>query len=232
MILFNQSLLDEYKNNDVTLKKLKNITRQPDELFASHQWLLDSLPKRMIYNYIYGDLIEPNSKRNKILDVGGGYCSVSRSLIQYNDYTLLDIMAHDNHNNLKSIEKSLNKKFWINSDWFYFNPEIKYDIIISNDLFTNVDQRIELFLEKYLPLCNEMRLSITYYNIPRYYTVKRVDADEILNIIAWDGFQVRRVLEKFNNYIIEFNVDIFNQNPKSLFNNNRQVIFIKMKNNK
>lgn len=229
MILFDQILQQQYAANDAILKGLQEAHQTGDEAFISHRWLLDSLPKRMIYQYMYGDLLIPSATPRRVLDVGGGYCSLSRWLAQYNDYTLLDFMVHDTPEMLRRVEKFLNKPFWQYGDWYEFEITGQYDLIIANDLFPNVDQRLDLFIEKFLPFCREMRLSLTYYNVPRFYKVKRSDGDELFHIVAWNGHQVKQVLEKYEPYIIEPSFDLLQENPPSLFANQRQICMIALK---
>ena len=155
--------------------------------------------------------------------------ALSRLLVQNHDYTLLDIMAHDNQTALRDLETKMERSFWQNTDWAQFEPQQPYDLIISNDLFPNTDQRLALFLEKYLPYCHEMCLSLTFYNTPRYYSVKRLDADEIYNILAWDGWQLKHVLETYAGQIEEPRWDIFEQSLPSLFTNGRQVCLVKLR---
>jgi hypothetical protein len=81
-------------------------------------------------------------------------------------------------------------------DWYDFQPA-DYDIIIANDLFPNVDQRLELFLAKYLPHCKEMRLSLTYFDAPKWYRARRTDGDEILTMLAWNEEQVRTLVYEY-----------------------------------
>jgi hypothetical protein len=135
-------------------------------------------------------------------------------------------MAHDNPQSLKTLEQTIGRNFWINADWSTFTPAIEYDVVIANDLFCNVDQRLAMFIEKFLPVSAEIRLSITFYNTPRYYTVKRVDADEVFNIISWDGAQVKKALHKFKKHIREPRFDQFEQTQGSLFANKRDVCFV------
>lgn len=226
MLVFDEQLQEEYKKSDVILNLLSSVEQPEDTQFTSHQWLLNSLPKRMIYYYVYADLLEPTAKRRRILDVGGGYTALSRMLLQHHDYCTLDIMAHDDHELLKSLEAYLGKTFWLNSDWSQFETTETYDLVIANDLFPNVDQRLHLFLDKYLPVCDEMRLSLTYYNTQRWYRVKRTDGEEIFHMMAWDGIQLKRVLEEYTDHILEPKLSLFLQNPSSLFANNRQVCMV------
>lgn len=232
MFLFDLAMQARYQEDDVILGLLNANCRENDASFISHKWLVDSLPKRMIYWHVYGDLLQPTAKPQRILDVGGGYCSLSRLLLQKHDYTLLDIMAHDDHNQVETLEKSLGKDFWVNSDWYQFNAEGRYDLVIANDLFPNVDQRLELFIDTFLPLSREMRLSLTYYNYPRFYAVKRLDADEVLCLLAWDGRQVRHSLGKYVDYIESPNLGVLLKDPPSLFANRRQVCMVSLRNPK
>jgi len=186
-----------------------------DNVFESHRWLLDSLPKRAIYDNLYGDLLKADSPK-RILDVGGGFCSLSKILIDRHDYHLLDIMAHD--------DASVLGDFLIREDWYTFEPG-EYDIVIVNDLFPNVDQRLELFLEKYLPTTKEIRMSLTYYNTPKFYTTKRIDADEIFCQLAYDGRQIKDILERF--FDDDFDELYWMLDPPSIFPNGRQIDILK-----
>lgn len=228
MILFNKLLLDKYLTNDVIIQKL-GCASKSDAGFLSHKWLLNSPPKRMIYFYVYNNLLQPNKSKKKILDVGGGFCYLTKLMLQYHEYTLLDIMVHDNHSDLFNLEKSINRSFWQNVDWYDFLSEPFYDIVIANDLFCNVDQRLELFLEKFLPVCKEIWVTLTFHNTPRYYIVKRVDAEEIMTVIAFDGVRVKQSLDKFSDHLIDPDFDLFSEKNDSLFSNNRQVVLVKFK---
>ena len=77
---------------------------------------------------------------------------------------------------------------------YKYDPPNGWDIIIANDVFPNVDQRLELFLEKYLPHCKEMRLSLTYFDEPHWYRAKRIDGDEVLTMLAWSWWDINDIL--------------------------------------
>lgn len=222
MIVFTQKELESYSANDIILEQMNATATELDTEFTSHRWLKDSLPKRMIFNAIYGDLLAENSNLS-LLDIGGGVTSLSRLLIQNHQYTLLDIMAHDSNDNLHKLSAETETDFWLAEDWYTYEPEQEYHLIIANDLFPNVDQRLGIFLDKYLPICHELRLSLTYYNSPRWYQVKRVDGDEIFHMVAWDGVQLQRVLEPYRERIMQAQLEKLTANPPSLFANGRQV---------
>lgn len=192
--------LEAYLKQDIILEELKKFPE--DVFFASHKWLLDIPVKRMIYEDVYGSFLK-NEKGKKILDIGGGFCGLSRELIKNHDYTLVDIMVHDDHERLKVIEKEL-KGFWVNTDWDSFQPDGNYDYIIANDLFPNVDQRIEKFLKKYLPISKTLIATLTCYDSERSYRVKRLDADEILTIRPWDTNILSAVMaSSYPNIVLE-----------------------------
>jgi len=211
MIFTNKELKEYIAQGDIIGKLLGS----NDNVFESHRWPLDSLPKRAIYDNLYGDLLKADSPK-RILDVGGGFCSLSKILIDRHDYHLLDIMAHD--------DASVLGDFLIREDWYTFEPG-EYDIVIVNDLFPNVDQRLELFLEKYLPTTKEIRMSLTYYNTPKFYTTKRIDADEIFCQLAYDGRQIKDILERF--FDDDFDELYWMLDPPSIFPNGRQIDILK-----
>jgi len=224
MIIVNQELLREYSENDYIASLLDSTSQEMDRKMTSHIWLKDSLPKRMVYHHLYGDILAKPSKGKSILDVGGGYTSLSRRLLANSDYYLLDFMAHDKAEDVRSIEKAVKKQFWLNEDWYGFDTGGKsYDIVIANDLFPNVDQRLELFLKKFIPICSEIRVSLTYWNVPRFYLTKRTDADEILCMCAWDGKHLRNVLQEYSGRIDDRKFEGLLDNKPSLWPNQRQV---------
>lgn len=190
--------LEKYLKSDVLLEKLKKYPN--DAEFTSHKWLLDIPAKRLIYQDVYGEFLKsknnlPAGKARKILDIGGGFCGLSRELIKNHKYTLVDILTHENHERIKKIESEIGK-FWVNSDWSDFKPQGKYDIIIANDIFPNVDQRLEKFIKKFKPHTKKMVLTLTCYDLDKSYQVKRIDADEVFTIKPWTSSITSLVLKE------------------------------------
>ena len=202
MILFTKTILNEYKDSLMGLLENNKVDS------VSHKWLLESKPKRMIYTVMYGDLFGGRPPQ-KILDVGGGYTGLTKTLTEKNEYHLIDL------------EKN-------NIDWYDFKPD-KYDLVMANDLFPNVDQRLELFIRKFIPRCKEMRLSLTYHNQPHFYKTKRTDADEILFMLAYEGLQVESILDNYADRIAGYNPDLLLTSPESLFANGRLVAYVSIK---
>jgi hypothetical protein len=221
--------LRDYMNNDWIAAFLSAHEKPTDREFISHRWLLESGPKRLMFDVVYGDIFRSEAPRS-ILDVGGGFSALSRELVRNHHYQLLEINAHDSSERLKAEERDLGKAFWIDDDWLSFEPQQPYDLVVANDLFPNVDQRLGLFLEKYLRVTRSIRLSLTYYNTPRFYKTRRVDGgQEMLFMLAWDGEQTTRVLQSYVDRITEPRLELLQASDDSLFDNARQVCVIDLR---
>jgi len=229
MILFDAAQLERYRKDDRTLRALEQVRQAGDDAFASHRWLVESPPKRMIYWRMYGDLLEGGRESQRILDVGGGYCSLTRLLLKRHAYILLDTLDNDDPGSLRAVEQAAGKRFWEQEDWSDYKATAQYDVILANDLFPNVDQRLELFIDTFLPRCAEMRILLTYYNRMQCYRTRRLDGTEILRVLAWNGAMVRQVLEKYGRHIVEPRLDRLAEDPPSLFKNNRQVCLVTLR---
>ena len=196
--LFEKKHLEEYLLNDWVLEFVRPLSVEQKYLdaFGCNKWLIESPQKRMIFSYIYGDLIFENNTfgRRKILDVGGGVNLCQNQISKINDLTVLDVMAHDQIEHARIYYENHGIKLVVN-DWFAEMDSLgKYDIIIANDIFPNVDQRLDEFLAKCIMCGNEIRILLTYYQIPRYYKVKRIDAEEVMCMKSWNGRDVKNAI--------------------------------------
>ena len=235
MKTYNNQDLQEYNSNDWIKELLDKQLREnkAEDAVRYNKWLYEMDNKRMIYAEVYGDLLRPQSLSNKqkVLDVGGGYTSLTRILAENCDYTLVDFLAHGGEE--EAIAYNRNEKMnWINMDWYNMNIDDNYDIVISNDLFPDVDQRMELFIEKFLPVCKEIRLVLTYYNTPKFYTTKRIDDPEVMTFLSWDGEITSIKLRKYLSRIIDTSteeLDMMKTETSSIYRNGRQVSYIRIK---
>jgi hypothetical protein len=224
MFLVNDRHVSRYSVNDVVHQCLDRYSQPVDEEFTSQIWLRKDIAKRFIYAHCYGDLFQDKTDL-KILDVGGGLSVFTRLYNQRHDYKLIEILAHDSDRLIKN-----EHPYIFNDDWFKFDFQDQFfDIVIANDIFPNVDQRLELFLEKVLPCTSLLRMSLTYYNDNRFYLTKRLEADEVLTLLAWNSQQLRLVLDKFSSFIISPDMDIFDSETNSVFDNGRQVCCIEFR---
>lgn len=183
--------------------------------------------KRMIYADVYGDILKGDHRGKKVLDVGGGYNALTKKLAESSEYYLLDYMAHGGNDFFKRIfaEYKIN---WENDDW-YDVPISEWDLVIANDIFPDVDQRLDIFIGKYLKVCRELRLVLTYYNTPKYYTTKRIDDSEVLTFLSYDGQITSLVLYKYMDRMVDTSkeeLDFMVKTHDSIYRNGRQVSYV------
>lgn len=237
MILITQKMLSSYKKKDVIKDILDKCKDSYCASCSSHRAHVESIAKRLMYYKIYGDLLKKGKKQLFILDVGGGYSTMSEILADNHKYTILDDTKKELYPQKRSVVyvcdewqvhiQSLNS---IHGNRIY---GINWDVVIANDLFPNVDQRLDLFLEKFLPYCKEMRLSLTYfYDNPKWYFTKRLNGDETLCLCSWTKEQLSKILEKYKKYIQNANLSLLFRKNKSIFRNGRQVCVLKLKGGK
>ncbi len=223
--LVSKQLVEEYQSNgDSIVALLDACSQSGDEALVCQRWLRDNLTKRMIHQHMYGDLLEAGGKT--LLDIGGGITALARYLSKKNDVTLVDLLVHDSREQSDAFIATAPKLAVRCEDWFKFQPERDYDVVIANDLFPNADQRLEMFIDRYIPRAREIRMSLTYHNTPRFYLTRRIDAEEVLCMLAWNGEMVAHVLGKFASRISGLHLPLLTQNPPSLYANGRQVCMV------
>lgn len=158
-IRVDKEYIDKYNKNDYLLSHLKyQMKIVPKEMLATrthqiitmikHDW------KRAMFDTMYVGL-----KGKKILDVGGAYCGYT-PLLNENDYTLIE----------PDKEFEFLKKFGarvFSCRWEDFEIDVLYDYVICCDVFLTNAQKLDVFLDKFLPYCNELRFSLTFRNIPK-----------------------------------------------------------------
>ncbi|MGH8546266.1 MAG: hypothetical protein ACREX3_22115 [Gammaproteobacteria bacterium] len=206
---------------------LDRFSQAGDDGLTCQRWLRNSPAKRCIYEAMYGDLIE-GAGRRCVLDVGGGLTALTRELARRHDYTLVDVLAHDSPRSAAQMAQAAARDFLVSADWFRYIPAAAFDLVIANDLFPNVDQRLELFLERFLPVAVRIRLSLTVYDEPRHYLARRIDAEEILCMLAWNGADTRRVMERYLDRIVAPDLTVFERRGASAFPNGRQVVLAEL----
>lgn len=229
MKIYGREEIKKYLEDDWILNQLKQYENNKDVEIRTHKWLLEMENKRAIYADVYGDILRNSKKEQKsILDVGGGVSALTRPLAEKSCYTLIDFLAHGGKNLLE-----LNGGVkWYCGSWYDYEIKEDYDVVIANDLFPDVDQRMEIFLDKFLPHCHELRLVITFYNVPKFYEAKRVDDSEVLTFLSWDGeitgLKLRKYLNRMMSTKEEELLKLKDAN-ESVFWNGRQVAYIKLR---
>jgi hypothetical protein len=164
-------------------------------------------PKEAIADWCYRDL-----EGKTVLDIGGGESDRKWSFDNApSDYLNIDLER-------------------CGFGWHQYanGSEKRYDCIIANDLFPNVDQRLEMFLEKFLPRCKKMRLSLTFFDKPKWYRARREEG-ELLTMLAWNDRQLLQTLCLFPRSVDPQDLTFLLDNtPKSVFPNGRQVLLIEL----
>lgn len=230
MRLLSRADLEAYARNDWVGRLLAEERLPGDDALTIHQWLADDAAKRAIFAELYGDLIIPAPGR-RVLDVGGGVSAATRALARAGEYRVLDLLAHGGEELAASLAKSCGRDVVIGSDWLRYAETTSdmYDVVVAADLFPNVDQRLALFIEKLLPRTRELRLSLTFYNSPRYYLCRRLDGDEVFCMLAWDGEQTASVMQRYRSALVEPDFSLFSTSQPSLFANGRQVCLVTLR---
>ncbi|MCH1512645.1 MAG: hypothetical protein L7S58_03655 [Acidimicrobiales bacterium] len=224
MHLITNRLVEKYLEDDTTKQRLDKFSDQVPKGYVCEKWLEETPAKRYIYEALYGPLFSRESNKT-ILDVGGGLTSLTQVLAKSHNYFLVDLLAHEQIENVKALEKSVGREFIIPKDWETLDDR-SYNTIIANDLLPNADQRLEIFLNKFIPRCSHLKMLLTWYNTPRHYKTKRIDGDEIMFLLAWDGEQTRKVLEPFLPHIVNPDLGLFDEPQESVYPNGRQTCLI------
>lgn len=224
MKLVTRERVEQYLGTDLTRLRMDQLTRADDEGLTCQRWLRESESKRFIFNELYGDLFEEGG-RGRILDVGGGLTCFTRDLAMRHDYFLVDLLAHDNVGIANALVREAGRQFVFQADWHDLARQ-PYDLIIANDIFPNVDQRLELFLARCLPLCRRLRISVTWYDSPRFYLTRRMDGEEMFYMLAWDRRQLGAVLSGYAGSIVNYDLSVLEISQPSLYQNGRQVCIV------
>jgi len=229
MILITKRLIE--RHSKISLNDLKETTFF-NVNSKTNDWFLEDPNKQVIHQILYGDLYFPKLKRS-VLDVGGGITPYTKLLSKNNFYCLSEIFVHDDYSKVMKIFKHNKiKPNLLLGDWAKIN-KTEFDLIIANDIFPNADQRLDLFLKKFLIHQNEIRLSLTFFTTPisKFYTLKRVDAEEIMTIEAYSDHRLKMILREYKEYILNYNERIFSsarKNP-SVYSNGRQIILVTLR---
>lgn len=219
MFVFDNAGLNKYKRTDRIIGYFNFLNaigrcKYSSTDYEASRWLRESIQKRFIYINTYLNFNFPHYDKPSLLDVGGGYTTLTQCLIAHFDYALLDCYIKP--------PKEIKHIF---QDWYDYKLKTAdtWDYIIANDIFPNVDQRLELFMDKYKDRCKKMILNLTYYNKPKWYKVIRADdTAEKLVMSAWQGKQLGIILSKYDK-TIQSRFD-FDKKRKSIFTNGRIVV--------
>jgi hypothetical protein len=175
------------------------LARQAARLFqtlgvtaTTNDWLLRQEWKRALAVPVFRDLLR-DGPRLRVLEVGGGLSALTLELARRHDYTLIELATHENEACYRKVEAHLGRPFVRVADWHDL-PAAPQDVVIANDLFPNVDQRLYEFVDRYFPQAGELRLTLTYYENTAWQ-VRRVSSGEALTVRPWGLREVAAFLE-------------------------------------
>lgn len=197
---------------------------------VSNRWLVDAPWKRVIYYKLFEDILF-NREKLSILEVGGNISFCTLLLCKKHDYTLLELASHEGEEHYRNLEKILGQKFFILGDWseHEIRKSEQFDLVIANDLFPNVDQRLYEFIEKFIPLAKIIRLTLTYYK-NTCFTVKRIPSGELLTVKPWELDQISELVNRYKDRIIGYSDCLEYEDLRGVvFGNRRNVIALEMK---
>lgn len=197
----------------------------------SNRWLVDAPWKRVIYYKLFEDILF-NKEKLSLLEVGGNISFCTLLLCKRHCYTLLELASHEGEEHYRKLERALDKKFFIHCDWSEYEIRTEqFDLVIANDLFPNVDQRLYEFVERFIPLAKMIRLTLTYYK-NTYFTVKRVPSGELLTVKPWELEQIREFVNRYKDRIVGYSDCLEYEDLKEIvFGNCRNVIALEIKGN-
>ena len=227
MIRVDQDFVNSYLQDDWiarAIKHEKNITKTI--MFASQSWLESDPVKRSIFSEIYSSLLY-SEKGLRVLDIGGGVSQFTHELSSRHYYSLTDLLAHDDQQIVQAALLEQGVEILV-KDWLSLETE-NFDYVVCNDLLPNVDQRLSLFLEKFLPVSKNIILLLTWHNGNLFYATKRQDADELMFQSSWRGDQLLPVLRDFSQFIVDYDEEKIQKSVKSPFRNGRSACIVRFR---
>lgn len=227
LMIVDEEFLFDYRNSGVD-KYVLNRLESLDSKFSGDKWLLESEPKRAIFSYIYKPLLTDRYLQQdaKILDIGGGLSTFTRQFLYDFDYGLCELMAHDRGLDFSSFRLSECKGHIIFDDWYnHLIGDCVYDLVIANDIFPNVDQRLDTFLRRARMQTKKLVMLLTWYEGERFYRSDRHDGDEIFFMVPWNKDQIFDCLTRHG---VEVDFSFLNKNLESVYPNGRHLAIVEI----
>jgi hypothetical protein len=199
---------------------------------ASNDWLLAYEWKRVIAWLMYHDLLAEGSSRD-ILEIGSGLSGLSFALSLHHRYVAIEKAMHETAETYRRVEMDLGRAIFKLRDWTDEDSSDDLDLVVANDVFPNVDQRLYEFVASYLPRARELRLSLTYYENTAF-EVTRESSGERLVIKPWGLREVRRFVSDISTAydlaIAPTAVDelTYENYEGTLFTNRRNIVLLRI----
>jgi hypothetical protein len=210
------------------LREADNLFREVGATAVSNNWHLQSPWKRALAVLVYGDLLAGGPTR-RIREVGGGLSGITVGLARTHDYSLVELATHEGEKDYRAVEDRIGRRFVTVGDWDQLPAPDAQDVVIANDLFPNVDQRLEAFLARYLPTTREMRLTLTYYE-NTVWQVRRVSSGETLTVKPWGLREVTGTLDRLAGEFGPYDRSqlVYEDYEGKLFTNRRNILWVRL----
>jgi len=181
---------------------ISSLLSEGDEVFEqlrttakAQHWLREMPWKRVVAAELVGDLLE-GTRQARVLEVGGGLSGITLRLAQKQDYQLVELATHEDAAAYRDVERQLGRSFVTIGDWAeVLDDDERFDVVVANDLFPNVDQRLDEFVDRVTRSGTELRMSLTYYE-DTAFLVERVGSGERLTVKPWGLADVSRFVER------------------------------------
>ena len=178
------------------------------------EWLLEDRNKFRISSYCY-DFIQVRAKH--VIEVGSGLNRFIPSISSKVDYTILDPLY-----SYQPVQASRMENYGvevIQQDWYGINTaKFKNKSLICMDLFPNVDQRVERFLN--ICQCSQnFIITLTINDSGKFYPCKRLDGDEVMTVSPWTS-------QMMNNLFYAKGLPTINIQKTNLFDNAREILVL------
>lgn len=154
---------------------------------TANRWLADMQWKRALAAALVGDLLD--GPRRTVVEIGGGLSGLTLALARTHDYRLLEKATHEREEDYRRVEEEIGTRFLEAGDWADVEAR-PADVLVANDIFPNVDQRLYEVVERYEPLVPELRFSLTYYE-NEVFEVERLVSGERLMMKPWGLRELR-----------------------------------------
>lgn len=180
--------------DELLAERIRDTTKLLDGLGvrgAANEWLERMPWKRALAAALLGDLLQEGCPRRRVVEIGGGLSALTLLLAERHDYTLVEMASHEAADAYRAVEAATGLSFAQIGEWSVTDVPAAVDVVIANDIFPNVDQRLPEFVERFRTGKAELRLSLTYYE-DIVFEVERVPSGERLFMKPWGVAEIAR----------------------------------------
>lgn len=194
----------------------------------SNRWLEGQAWKRVVTDWVYRPLLE--NPDWPVLDVGGGLGAPVVELARNPLYELVERATHEGREAYQRLEASIGRGFVRTEDWA--ETDAWDGTIVANDVFPNVDQRLQRFLDRCASKATRVRASLTYYP-DLYFDVVRKPSGEHLVMKAANAELVQLAVSRFAETVgEEWDEEVPWEDMRNvLFTNQRNIFLLEWERN-